>query len=171
MLFHGEEWGASTPFQYFTAHEDEELGAQVTEGRRREFVAFGWDGTSIPNPQSQETFERSRLRWEELARAPHLELLKWYRALIALRREHGCLSDGDYQRVEVLFAADGEWLVVRRGYIGVACNLGERPAVLPLENRSVVLLASTPAIQLENDAAHLPPHSVVVVASGAAAAG
>jgi maltooligosyltrehalose trehalohydrolase len=88
--------------------------------------------------------------------------------LIALRQSHACLSDGDYRLVEVLFAAAGEWLVVRRGDIGVACNLGEQPAVVPLDAGSVVLLASTPAIQLVDDAAQLPPHSVVVVTTGVA---
>ena len=65
MLFQGEEWGASTPFQYFTAHEDESSASQVSEGRRKEFAAFGWDPSSVPDPQAAETFERSRLRWDE----------------------------------------------------------------------------------------------------------
>ena len=67
MLFQGEEWGASSPFQYFTAHEDAELAALVSEGRRKEFAAFGWDPSGIPDPQATETFERSRLRWDERA--------------------------------------------------------------------------------------------------------
>ena len=67
MLFLGEEWAASTPFQYFTDHEDAELGRAVSEGRRREFAAFGWDPSGVPDPQDPATFERSRLR---LGRAP-----------------------------------------------------------------------------------------------------
>jgi maltooligosyltrehalose trehalohydrolase len=57
----GEEWGASTPFQYFTCHGDEELGRAVTEGRRREFADFGFDATDVPDPQDAATFERSKL--------------------------------------------------------------------------------------------------------------
>ena len=65
MLFQGEEWAASTPFQYFTDHDDPELGRAVTEGRRREFAAFGWDPEGVPDPQDPRTFERSKLRWAE----------------------------------------------------------------------------------------------------------
>ncbi len=65
MIFQGEEWAASSPFQYFTDHE-EELGRLVSEGRTKEFAAFGWDPKEIPDPQAGETFERSKL---ELGRA------------------------------------------------------------------------------------------------------
>lgn len=166
MLFQGEEWGASSPFQYFTAHEDEELGAQVSEGRRKEFVAFGWDGASIPNPQAQQTFDRSRLRWHELTQTRHRELLEWHRALIDLRRSHTCLRDGNYAAAKVTFDADDEWLVVRRGEMLVACNLGARPVSIALDDISHVLLTSTPAIRVADGSAHLPPDSVVVAEAG-----
>ena len=52
MLFMGEEWAASTPFQYFTDHQDPALGQAVTEGRRHEFAAFGWDPDGVPDPQA-----------------------------------------------------------------------------------------------------------------------
>ena len=77
LLFQGEEWGASSPFLYFTAHEDNELGAKVREGRRSEFAAFGWEPAGIPDPQSLETFDRSRLRWDELGDDNHAPLLDW----------------------------------------------------------------------------------------------
>jgi len=88
LLFQGEEWAASSPFQYFTAHEDKGLGEQVCEGRRKEFAAFEWESSSVPDPQSPSTFDRSRLQWDEQALAEHSELLSWYRALIELRRQH-----------------------------------------------------------------------------------
>src|SRR5208337_3917332 len=58
MLFQGEEWGASTPFQYFTDHPEPELGKAVSEGRCREFAAFGWKPQDVPDPQAPETFQR-----------------------------------------------------------------------------------------------------------------
>ena len=64
MLFQGEEWAATSPFQYFADHADRELARQVSEGRRREFVAFGWDPAIIPDPESGDTFERSKLNWK-----------------------------------------------------------------------------------------------------------
>ena len=65
MLFQGEEWGTRSPFLYFTDHEDGELGRLVTEGRRREFAAFGAHAEDVPDPQAQATFERSKLDWDE----------------------------------------------------------------------------------------------------------
>jgi maltooligosyltrehalose trehalohydrolase len=85
MLFQGEEWGASTPFLYFTDHQDKELGKLVAEGRSKEFAAFAWSG-DIPNPQERHTFERSKLDWRELHSPKHADLLQWYRRLIAIRR-------------------------------------------------------------------------------------
>lgn len=89
MLFMGQEWGASTPFLYFTEH-NEELGRLVTEGRRKEFARFPEFrdpaiARTIPDPQSSETFTRSKLDWSEIARAPHTELLALYRDCLRLR--------------------------------------------------------------------------------------
>ena len=87
LLFQGEEWGASTPFLYFTDHEDVELGRRVAEGRSKEFSSFRWAG-AVPNPQELATFTRSTLEWSELPQAPHAELYEWYRQLIQLRQEN-----------------------------------------------------------------------------------
>ena len=95
MLFAGEEFAASTPFQYFTDFQEKELGRLVSEGRRREFVAFGWSPEEVPDPQAEETFLRSKLRWEESGQGVHAEMLEWYRRLIALRREESALTCGD----------------------------------------------------------------------------
>jgi maltooligosyltrehalose trehalohydrolase len=85
LLFQGEEWGARTPFLYFTDHENAELGRLVAEGRSKEFSSFRWQG-AVPNPQELETFARSKLNWAELAETPHAEIYEWYRQLIRLRR-------------------------------------------------------------------------------------
>jgi maltooligosyltrehalose trehalohydrolase len=89
LLFMGEEWAASTPFLFFTDHEPG-LGRLVTEGRRREFAGFSAftdpaRRASIPDPQSPETFERSRLRWAERESEPHASTLRLHRALLRLR--------------------------------------------------------------------------------------
>jgi len=114
MLFQGEEWGASNPFQYFTDHEDAELGATVSAGRRREFAYFGWDPADVPDPQDPETFRRSVLRWDELAERGHAELLDWHRRLIALRRARPELGTAPAGSPEVAFDEEAGWLVVRR---------------------------------------------------------
>ncbi len=99
MLFQGEEWGASTPFQYFTSHTDPGLGQEVSEGRRQEFADFGWDPADVPDPQDPATFERSRLDWAELVKEPHAGLLAWHRELIALRRRLAEFTDPRLDRV------------------------------------------------------------------------
>jgi len=88
LIFMGQEWAATTPFQYFTDHH-EALGRDVTEGRRNEFRGFPEfrDGhVGVPDPQAAGTFEASRLRWDELGRRPHAGVLELYRTLITLRR-------------------------------------------------------------------------------------
>lgn len=88
MLFQGQEWGTSGPFQFFTDH-DAELGAMVTKGRREEFAEHGWtDGVPVPDPQDPATFAASLLDWNELDEAQHQRMLEWHKALIALRRQH-----------------------------------------------------------------------------------
>ncbi len=165
LLFQGEEWGASTPFQYFTAHEDEVLGGQVSEGRRTEFAAFGWDPASIPDPQSEGTFEDSRLRWAELGHAPHAELLEWHRALIALRREHPSLRDGRFRDAQVTVDDSHGRLTIRRGPILIACNLGEEVATVDAEAGARLVLVSHPDVRLSDGAVHLPADSVAVVSA------
>ena len=165
LLFQGQEWGATTPFQYFTAHEDEELGRLVSEGRRREFAKFGWTPESVPDPQALETFERSRVRWDEIARAPHSTLLDWYRALIELRRATPALRDGNAARCKVTYDEDAQWMLIRRGGIAVACNLSVEPRSLHVGSGVALLLSSDPGISV-SDVVHLVPDSVAVVTIG-----
>ena len=139
MLFHGEEWGASTPFLYFTDHDDPELGQAVTEGRRREFASFGWDPSEVPDPQDPETFRRSKLDWDEVSRPPHAELLQWHKDLIALRRSTPELSDGRFDQVRVEYDEEARWLAFGHGPVTVVCNLGEKPGTFTIPAGEVVL--------------------------------
>ena len=120
LLFQGEEWGAGTPFLYFTDHENAELGRLVAEGRSKEFSSFRWQG-AVPNPQELQTFERSRLNWSELYEAPHAQLFEWYRGLIRLRREKWTGPSGTTSRgkAAVKFDARAGWLTFMHG--GVLC--------------------------------------------------
>src|SRR5260370_32509317 len=93
MLFMGEEWGADTPWQYFTDHIDPELAQAVAAGRKAEFSGHGWGAAEGPDPQDEATFLRSKLDWAQPHREPYLGLLASYRALIALRRALPELTD------------------------------------------------------------------------------
>ena len=165
MLFQGEEWGATSPFLYFTDHDDPELARNVTEGRRREFAAFGWKPEEIPDPQAVETFERSKLIWSEREAEPHAGLLAWHRRLIELRRKIPSLSDGRLDRVGVSFDENGKWLVVNRGPVVVACNLNQVMQRVPVraEPGSQLFLASEDEVRLSRDAVELPSDSVAIL--------
>ncbi|MGW9826587.1 maltooligosyltrehalose trehalohydrolase [Brevibacterium pityocampae] len=65
MVFMGEEWAASTPWQFFTDHREDWLGEAVSNGRKSEFARMGWDESAVPDPQDPETFTRSVLDWTE----------------------------------------------------------------------------------------------------------
>ena len=164
LLFAGEEWAASTPFQYFTDHQDEDLARLVSEGRRREFSSFGWDPAEVPDPQDPATFERSRLRWDELAREPHATVLRWHRDLIALRAATPALRSGDRRALTVEFDESAQWLVLRRGDITVACNWGRAPAELPVPSGSTVVLSNADHVQSPSGVT-VPPDGVVVARS------
>jgi maltooligosyltrehalose trehalohydrolase len=165
MIFAGEEWAASSPFCYFTDHQDPDLGREVTEGRTREFAAFGWDPTQVPDPQAAATFERSKLDWAELDKEPHAEMLAWHCQLLALRRRLPDLCDGDLSRVRTIFDEEEGWLVMNRGAGTVAANFSAERRFVPLPPEpGVVILASTNYIRLAgNGRLDLPPESVAIL--------
>ncbi|HEX4905865.1 MAG TPA: malto-oligosyltrehalose trehalohydrolase [Acidimicrobiales bacterium] len=167
MVFQGEEWAASTPFQYFTGHEDRELGRAVAQGRRSEFASFGWKADDVPDPQDLATFERSKLQWKELKREPHREMLEWYRALIQLRRTTPDLADGRLDVVKVHADDDACTLVIERGSITVVANLGdeEQKVELAPERGTTALLVSDRAIGVGPRGVTLPPDTVAVLGS------
>ena len=164
MLFMGEEWGASSPFQYFTDHPDAELGQAVSEGRRREFASFGWAPEDVPDPQAVETFERSRLDWDEMGAGDHADLLAWHRDLIRLRRSLPDLTDGRLDRVQVDVDEPERHLLVRRGLVTVAVNLGDSPWALPSDSGRVVL-SSTRDVAVDEKSVKLPARTVVILTS------
>jgi len=163
MLFQGEEFGASAPFLYFTDYDDPELGRAISEGRKKEFVAFGWSPDSIPDPQAEETFARSKLQWSEITQEPHASLLHWYKDLIRLRRTRSELSDGNLNAVHVQFNEAAQWLVLERGHLRIACNLGKEPVEVAIGSGAELLLASDDSIGLSGTNIKLGPDSAAVV--------
>jgi maltooligosyltrehalose trehalohydrolase len=167
MLFQGEEFGASAPFQYFTHHDDPELAKSVSAGRRNEFAAFGWNPEDIPDPQDVATFERSKLCWNEISAEPHASLLDWYRKLIALRRSSAALTDGRLDLVKVAFDEQAKWVVVRRQQVEVVCNLADGCQAIPIDGRASMVdknvLSSTANWRLRPGFIELPPDSVAIL--------
>jgi maltooligosyltrehalose trehalohydrolase len=128
MLFQGEEWAASTPFCYFADFESEAMRRAVREGRRREHAAAGWSGEP-PDPTDGRTCEASVLRWQELTLSPHAEMLAWYGALIAARREHPALRDPAPGSTAVTEQPGG--FDLHRGAFTLRVNLSKAPVGAP----------------------------------------
>ena len=161
MLFMGEEWGADTPWQYFTDHIEPWLAKAVAEGRRAEFAAHGWAAADVPDPQDEATFLRSKLDWTQLDREPYVGMLAWYRELIALRRARPELTDPRLDRVTADFDEDARWIMVRRGRLRIAANLGPEPVQLALGQPGTgVLAASSPGIAIQQDTVSDPARRV-----------
>ncbi len=170
LLFMGQEWAASTPFLYFTDH-DEELGKLVSAGRREEFKRFAAFTDPavrerIPDPQAEETFLRSKLDWAERETGDHARVLALYRAMLRLRKTDPVLrSDG---REGLRATAQGNVLIVERSVASdmrvVLVNFGDEAVdlpSLPLPATDVRLLfasgrASTTSV--------LPPETALVLA-------
>ena len=165
MLFAGEEWGAQTPFQYFTDHDEAGLAEAVSRGRRSEFAAFGWPPEQVPDPQDPRTFARSRLDWQELEKPDHAALLGWYRALIRLRRSEPALHDGDLAAVRTGHDEARRWLLVERGSLRIASAFGPDAAnvpVPPATGRHLLLSSLDAPAELDGDSIRVAAESVLI---------
>jgi hypothetical protein len=127
--------------------------------------SFGWDPDSVPDPQDPATFERSRLDWTEPDKDRHADLLAWYRSLIALRRRIPALTDPRLGRVETECDPAAGWLVVRRGPVVVAANLGHTEWAFPAGPDAELLAASDDRIEAAEHGPILPPDTVAVLAT------
>ncbi|MGD0443709.1 MAG: malto-oligosyltrehalose trehalohydrolase [Edaphobacter sp.] len=165
MIFEGEEFAATTPFLYFSDHDDPEMARSVREGRRGEFAAFGWNPVDIPDPGSEETFRRSKLRWDEVHEGRHEEMLEWYRRLIALRRGSPSLNNGEPGQTKVRFDEERRYLVMERGAVTVICNLGDERMEFENPKRIPLVMASSPDIKVTRSAVMVPPDRLAILST------
>jgi maltooligosyltrehalose trehalohydrolase len=152
MLFMGEEYGETAPFQFFSDHIDKRIADATREGRRREFAAFAEFEEDIPDPQDPATFERSKLTRE---RDPRLAEL--YARLVLERRR---LPPGDADGIE--FDEEQRWLRVQRGPFEMLCNFSDEPRRVPCHGTSVQLSTHEPAEPADGQA-QLPPMSGALI--------
>ena len=164
MLFQGEEWGASTPFFYFTDYQEPELANAVREGRCREFAAFGWKSEDTADPQARETFEKSKLNWNEILQSPHAEVLEWHKKLIRLRHSEPDLNDGEMKAVKTWFDEEKRWLIVERGGVVMGCNFSDKSQTVFFgEGKFDVLLLSEKNVEISGGKVKLPPDSIAIL--------
>ncbi|OBJ09648.1 malto-oligosyltrehalose trehalohydrolase [Mycobacterium sp. 1482292.6] len=162
MLFMGEEYAASTPFQFFSSHPEPELAKATAEGRKAEFAEHGWDADEIPDPQDPQTFANSKLDWAEVDTGEHARLHRLYRDLIALRREDPDLADPWLENLTVDYDEDQGWIVLARGRLRIVCNLGAEQVRVPVTGE-LVLAWDEPAVH--PDSTELPGHSFAILRS------
>ncbi len=160
MLFMGEEWGSSSPFQFFSSHPEPELARATAEGRKREFAEHGWDADEIPDPQDPETFLRSRLDWDEIDDGDHGRLRRVYQALIALRHTEPDMADPWLDHLRIDYDEGQRWIAMRRGSLVILCNVGPNPVTVPYAGK-VVLAWNEP--QAQDEGTRLPGHSFAIL--------
>jgi maltooligosyltrehalose trehalohydrolase len=161
MIFMGEEWAASTPWQFFASFTDPALATAVRDGRRAEFAEHGWGATEVPDPMDEATVRRSTLRWDELDDPAHHQVYDTYRALIALRRAHPELADPrlDHFRVDTT----GDCLILHRGARRVLVNLGTTEAKILLDRKPEKVLLASAAPDITGTHLSVPPESFAVI--------
>ncbi len=165
MIFQGEEYAADTPFQYFAHHEDPAMAKSVSEGRKKDFAVFGWNPEEVPDPEKRETFERSKLNWNEITEGRHAEMLDWTRKLIHLRRSSPSLNDGDLSHIKVRFDEEKRWLSMKRGAVRLICNLGTEVHRSPNPERLALVLRSAEDVTLTETEVVLPPDTVAILSN------
>jgi maltooligosyltrehalose trehalohydrolase len=163
MLFMGEEYGATTPWQFFTSHPEPELGKATAEGRIKEFERMGWDPAVVPDPQDPATFANSKLKWEEAADGDHARLLELYRSLTALRRSQPDLVAPGFGETVVDFSEEDRWLRLERASVHVVLNFSSADCKLITEADSL-LLATEDGVRLESGKLELPGYSAAILA-------
>ena len=157
MLFAGEEWGAVTPFHYFTDHTNAEIIKGVREGRRREFGL-----SDLTDPQADSTFADSRLRWADLTRDDHQATLLFTRDLLRLRRTVADLHDDNLTTIVVDHDTGAGFFVVHRGAARVVVNLG--PAVrVPLDGAFTVAFSTRPDVVIDGAEVVVPADSAAIL--------
>ncbi|MFT4137023.1 malto-oligosyltrehalose trehalohydrolase [Microbacterium sp.] len=164
MLFQGEEWGATTPWQFFVSGLDDALAEATAAGRIAEFAQLGWDPAVVPDPSDPATFARSKLDWAEVDAPEHARLLDLYRRLARLRRERPELTDPDLAALsaEAFEAPGGRVYALGRGAARVLVNLSAAPWEVERRPGDEVWLATAePAAGAETMV--VPPDAAVVV--------
>ena len=165
MIFQGDEFAASSPFQYFADHEDEEMAKLVSAGRKKEFAAFGWDASRIPDPENPDTFFHSKLNWNEIGEGKHAEMLDWYTKLIHIRRSSLSLNDGDTNHTKVRYDAERQWLVIVRNLVEIVINLSVKAVELDVPETHRLIAQSHSDIDFTDGKVNLPPNSLAILSS------
>ena len=161
MIFMGEEWGATTPWPFFTSHPEEDLGEAVRLGRLEEFAAMAWDTGSVPDPQDPQTFASAKLDWAELTEPDQAYLLGLTRRLLELRRSYPDLTDPRFDAGTAGWDDEAGWLRLERGTMTIAVNFSDAPTAVPVSRKLDAVLELGEVKTTEGEV-RLGPHSALV---------
>jgi maltooligosyltrehalose trehalohydrolase len=137
LIFMGEEYGETAPFQYFTSHSDAGLIEAIRRGRGEEFADFLWQGEP-PDPQDETTFLSTKLNHDLRHEGQHRILWSFYKELIQVRKDVPALSNLNKDTLKVLGYEKTKLIFVRRWSKGsqaiAVFNFGDAPssAILPI---------------------------------------
>jgi maltooligosyltrehalose trehalohydrolase len=167
LLFMGQEWGATTPFLFFTDHHDV-LGQAITVGRRSEFAGFPAFvdpavRETIPDPQAPETFAASRLRWDALAGGDQQRTLRLYQALLRHRRHSPAMQTRDRDTVTAVALDEhtvAVWRQVEDDRIVLIARLSDGAGTVRLPGRWQIVLST------EDPEFTLDPHPLELTTDG-----
>jgi maltooligosyltrehalose trehalohydrolase len=161
MIFMGEEWGASTPWRFFSSHPEPELSELVRQGRLEEFAAMDWDTSDVPDPQDPATFTSSKLNWSELEQPRHAELLAFTTRLMELRRTYPDFTDPRFDQGRSISDDEAGWLLIQRGEMVMVINFSDQSTEVGLDSplESVITVGKT---ELSAENVRLGPHSALV---------
>jgi maltooligosyltrehalose trehalohydrolase len=158
MIFMGEEWGATTPFQFFSSHPEPELGEAVRKGRLEEFAAMDWDTSFVPDPQDPETFARSKLDWDELGKPDQAGLLDLTTRLLEIRRTYPDFTDPRFDVGSARSDDDAGWLLLERGGVSLLVNFSDSATTVAVD-RELVPVLELGEVEVSDGQVHLGPHS------------
>jgi maltooligosyltrehalose trehalohydrolase len=178
LLFMGEEYGEKNPFLYFTSHSDPELIKGVSEGRKKEFAYFNFKD-EYPDPQHEETFEKSILSWN-IKDNENAAMLRYYKQLIGLRKTVKALHGKDRDSMIVHPMNNTKVLTIERNNGGetafITFNFGkeEQCHTLPSDASYNKIFDSTvsqsngetkgmPQIIKANESFTLKPYSAIIL--------
>jgi maltooligosyltrehalose trehalohydrolase len=135
LIFMGEEYGETSPFQYFVSHQDPQLIEAVRQGRKNEFKGFGWK-EDPPDPRDEATFLRSQLNWRVQRDGPHRQLRDFYAELLRIRKRFPAMNNSDMSCIEATPFEEEKTVLLYRWSDGdqiFACfNFGKEAAPVPI---------------------------------------
>ena len=161
MIFMGEEWGAATPWCFFSSHPEPDLAELVRSGRLEEFAQMDWDTSAVPDPQDPNTFEISKLDWSELERPDHAEQLELTTRLIEIRHTYPDFTDPRFDQGHATSDDEDGWVLIERGKVIMAVNFHDHPTEVEV-GRDVVPVFTIGDTEVDGGTVRLGPHSALV---------